>query len=124
MLDEADLYLPASAKPATKEPLESLLRRARSAGLGVFLATQSPGGLDYRARDNIGTWMLWRIQQAPAIQKLRPLLIGLGADISDELASPPLILRHVRRQTPPANPPLFREPTCPRKSPARGGRIP
>ncbi len=87
MLDEADLYLPASAKPATKEPLESLLRRARSAGLGVFLATQSPGDLDYRARDNIGTWMLGKIQQVPAIQKLRPLLADLGADISDELAS-------------------------------------
>jgi len=86
MLDEADMYLPASSRPATKEPLESLLRRARSAGLGVFLATQSPGDLDYRARDNIGTWMLGRIQQARAIEKLRPLLADLGADVADELA--------------------------------------
>ncbi|MBS0241098.1 MAG: DUF853 family protein, partial [Proteobacteria bacterium] len=34
MLDEADLYIPANAKPATAEPLQSLLKRARSAGLG------------------------------------------------------------------------------------------
>jgi hypothetical protein len=31
--------------------------------------------------------MLGRIQQVPAIQKLRPLLADLGADISEELAS-------------------------------------
>src|SRR5690606_103298 len=35
MLAEADLYLPASAKPARKEPLERLVGRARSAGVGV-----------------------------------------------------------------------------------------
>ena len=32
MFDEADLYIPANAKPATAEPLQSLLKRARSAG--------------------------------------------------------------------------------------------
>ena len=34
-LDEADAYLPAASKPATKEPLQGLLKRARSAGLGA-----------------------------------------------------------------------------------------
>jgi hypothetical protein len=38
-LDEADIYLPTQTKPATKEPMLDLLKRARSAGLGVFLAT-------------------------------------------------------------------------------------
>ncbi|HET7153773.1 MAG TPA: helicase HerA-like domain-containing protein, partial [Hyphomicrobiaceae bacterium] len=51
MFDEADLYIPANAKPATAEPLQSLLKRARSAGLGIMLATQSPGDLDYKSRD-------------------------------------------------------------------------
>jgi DNA helicase HerA-like ATPase len=41
MLDEADIYLPATSKPASKEPLESLLKRGRSAGLGIILATQN-----------------------------------------------------------------------------------
>ena len=31
LFDEADLYLPAVRQPATKAPMESLLRRARSA---------------------------------------------------------------------------------------------
>ena len=52
-LDEADRYLPATRQPATKAPLESLLKRARSAGLGLMLATQGPGDFDYRCRDNV-----------------------------------------------------------------------
>src|SRR5207248_9889833 len=33
LFDEADLYLPALSKPPTKEPMEDLRKRARSAGL-------------------------------------------------------------------------------------------
>ena len=73
-LDEADAYLPASSKPATKEPLQDLLKRARSAGLGVMLATQNPGDLDYKGRDNIGTWWIGRIGSKTAIEKMKPLL--------------------------------------------------
>ena len=74
LFDEADLYLPAQSKPATKAPMEDLLKRGRSAGLGMLLATQSPGDLDYRCRDNIGTWFLGRIKESTALQKLRPML--------------------------------------------------
>jgi hypothetical protein len=75
LLDEADRYLPAQGRPpATKEPLEHLLRRARSAGLGLFLATQTPGDFDYRCRENITTWFLGRITQDRALQKVRTLL--------------------------------------------------
>ncbi|MEY4580934.1 MAG: hypothetical protein RL701_5637, partial [Pseudomonadota bacterium] len=66
-IDEADVYMPATSKPATKEPLQDLLKRARSAGLGVMLATQSPGDLDYKARDTIGTWWIGRIGSTTAI---------------------------------------------------------
>jgi len=74
LLDEADVYLPAVGKPAAKGPLESLLRRGRSAGLGVFLATQSPGDLDYKGRDQILTWLLGRVKEPTAITKLKPML--------------------------------------------------
>jgi hypothetical protein len=75
LLDEADKYLPAQGRPpATKEPLEHLLRRARSAGLGLLLATQTPGDFDYRCRENITTWFLGRITQERALQKVRTLL--------------------------------------------------
>ncbi|HEX3594180.1 MAG TPA: hypothetical protein VHU80_03735, partial [Polyangiaceae bacterium] len=86
-LDEADLYLPAQSKPATKEPMLDLLKRARSAGLGVFLATQSPGDLDYRCRDNIRTWFVGRIAEKTAIDKMKPLLSECRTNIVSKLGS-------------------------------------
>jgi hypothetical protein len=83
-LDEADLYLPATSKPATKQPLENLIRRARSAGIGVILATQSPGDLDYKSRENITTWLVGRVSQDRAIEKLRPVF-GNHSRVADEL---------------------------------------
>ena len=71
MLDEADLYIPANSKPATSEPLQSLLKRARSAGLGIMLATQSPGDLDYKSRDQITSWFIGRVREDTALRKLR-----------------------------------------------------
>jgi GTPase SAR1 family protein len=84
-LDEADLYLPAQSKPATKEPMQDLLKRARSAGLGVLLATQSPGDLDYRCRDNIGTWFLGKIAEERAIAKMKPLFSECRTNIAGKL---------------------------------------
>lgn len=86
LLDEADLYMPATRKPATKEPMQDLLRRARSAGLGVLLATQSPGDLDYKSRDNIRTWFLGRIAETTAIAKMQPLLSDSRVNVKGKLA--------------------------------------
>ena len=83
LFDEADLYLPALKQPVTKAPMESLLKRGRSAGLSVFLATQSPGDLDYRCRDNVRTWFLGRIKEPTALGKLRPM----AGDVVDRLAA-------------------------------------
>jgi hypothetical protein len=72
--DEADAYIPASANPPTKEPMFELLRRARSEGFGVMLATQNPGDIDYKARDLIGTWLVGKVAQDRAIETMRHLL--------------------------------------------------
>jgi DNA helicase HerA-like ATPase len=64
-----------------------LLKRARSAGLGVFLATQSPGDLDYRCRDNIRTWFVGRIAEKTAIDKMKPLLSECRTNIVSKLGS-------------------------------------
>jgi len=72
--DEADAYVPATSRPSTKEPMFDLLKRARSAGIGLVLATQSPGDFDYKARDNIATFLLGRVQDPRAIEKMRNLL--------------------------------------------------
>lgn len=85
MFDEADLYLPATSKPPTKEPMENLLKRARAAGLGLMLATQSPGDLDYRCRDNVNTWLLGKISENNAIRKMSPLLEECPRDVGAEL---------------------------------------
>jgi hypothetical protein len=74
MFDEADIYLPATSKPPTKTPLESLLKRARSAGLCVMLATQSPGDLDYKCRENVRNWFVGLVKEPRALEKLKPML--------------------------------------------------
>jgi energy-coupling factor transporter ATP-binding protein EcfA2 len=74
LFDEADVYLPAQSQPATKGPMENLLRRARSAGMGIMLATKSPADLDYKCRDNIRSWFVGRVTQPVALEKMRPLL--------------------------------------------------
>lgn len=86
LFDEADIYLPATRKPATKEPMQDLLRRARSAGVGIFLATQSPGDLDYRCRDNVRTWFVGRVAERTAIEKMKPLLSDCRTNFSGKLA--------------------------------------
>jgi energy-coupling factor transporter ATP-binding protein EcfA2 len=89
LLDEADLYLPAIRQPAPKQPLESLLKRARSAGLAVLLATQSPGDLDYKGRDNIRTWLVGTVKEPRALQKLEPMFTEARADTSRLAAQKP-----------------------------------
>ncbi len=86
--DEADAYVPAIGTPPTKEPMFDLLRRARSGGLGVLLATQNPGDFDYKARDNIATWLVGKVSQARAIEKMRNL-IGAYPNVGPRLANQP-----------------------------------
>jgi DNA helicase HerA-like ATPase len=85
MFDEADLYLPAVRQPASKEPIEHLLRRGRSAGLGLFLATQSPGDFDYRCRDNIRTWFVGQVKEANSLAKMKPMLSECRGDVAARL---------------------------------------
>lgn len=87
LFDEADLYLPAQGKPSTKEPMENLLKRARSAGLGILLATQSPGDLDYRCRDQISSWFVGKVKENTALNKLKPMLSEAKVDVSSKLAN-------------------------------------
>lgn len=74
VVDEADIYLPAIRQPATKARMEDLLKRARSAGVGLFLATQSPGDFDYKCKENVRTWLIGRVKEPRAIEKLKLML--------------------------------------------------
>ena len=85
LFDEADLYLPALRQPPTKEPMENLLRRARAAGLGLLLATQSPGDFDYKCRDQIRSWFVGRVKETTALAKMRPMFRDCRVDVETKL---------------------------------------
>ncbi|HZI11825.1 MAG TPA: DUF87 domain-containing protein [Myxococcus sp.] len=85
LFDEADMYLPATRQPATKQPMENLLRRARSAGLGMLLATQSPGDFDYKCRDTIRSWFIGRIKEKTSLDKMKPMLSEARVDFTAKI---------------------------------------
>jgi hypothetical protein len=87
LFDEADVYLPAGTRqPATKAPMEDLLKRARSAGVGIFLATQSPGDFDYKCKENVRTWLIGRVKEPRALEKLKPMLAAAKGGVTNKLA--------------------------------------
>ena len=98
MFDEADLYLPATKKPATKEPMENLLKRARSSGLGILLASQNPGDFDYRCRDNIRMWLLGQIKEEQSLRKMRPMLNEFREDLTKRLPGQSIGQFHMVRE--------------------------
>src|SRR5258707_13303630 len=65
--------------------MEDLLRRARSAGLGLLLATQSPGDFDYKCRDNIRAWFVGCVKEPTALAKMKPMLSECRIDIAARL---------------------------------------
>ncbi len=61
-MDEIFGYFPPSKNPPSKLPMITLLKQARSFGIGVILSTQNPVDLDYKGLSNIGTWFIGRLQ--------------------------------------------------------------
>src|SRR5579871_6449673 len=55
-------FPPYPRNPPTKEPLLRLLKQARAFGIGLILATQNPGDLDYKSLSNAGTWFIGKLQ--------------------------------------------------------------
>jgi len=85
-IDEMFGYFPPHPKnPPTKEPLMRLLKQARAFGLGLILATQNPGDLDYKGLTNAGTWFIGRLQSD---NDRRRVMDGLQAmaNVNDNLS--------------------------------------
>lgn len=62
--DEVFGYFPPYPfNPPSKVPLLTLMKQARSFGLGVLLATQNPVDIDYKGLSNAGTWIIGKLQQ-------------------------------------------------------------
>ena len=80
------LYLPAQRQPPTKGPMEDLLElRPAAAGVGLLLATQSPGDFDYKCRDNIRAWFVGRVKEETALAKMKPMLSDCRLDVAARL---------------------------------------
>ncbi len=74
-IDEVADFLPPHPRyPPSKKMLMLLLRQARKYGVGVMLATQSPGDIDYKAFDNTSTLFLGKIQTKQSITKILDMI--------------------------------------------------
>ncbi|MBU1975038.1 MAG: DUF853 family protein [Nanoarchaeota archaeon] len=70
-IDElAGLMPPPPANPPSKRLLELLIRQARAFGLGIIVATQSPGDVDYRIFGNLGTRFIGRLRTDRELEKV------------------------------------------------------
>ncbi len=83
--DEVAGYLPPYPRnPPCKDPLLTLMKQARSVGLGVILSTQNPVDLDYKALSNAGLWCIGRLS---TVQDRERLLKGIdGRDLDGTVA--------------------------------------
>ena len=61
-MDEIFGFMPPVENPPSKRPFLTLLKQARTFGLGIVVATQNPVDLDYKALSNTGTWLIGRLQ--------------------------------------------------------------
>jgi hypothetical protein len=78
------LFPPYPKNPPTKEPLLRLIKQARAFGVGLILATQNPGDLDYKGLSNAGTWFIGRLSSENDRKKVMAGLQSM-ADTSEDM---------------------------------------
>lgn len=70
-IDELAGFIPAPpANPSTKRQLELLIRQARAFGLGIIVATQNPGDIDYKIFGNIGSRFVGKLRTQLDMEKV------------------------------------------------------
>lgn len=69
-LDEARDYIPATKKPAAKEPLIRLFTQGRKYGVSCLLCTQSPRSVDYNVFGNCSTKIIGRMESAQDLERI------------------------------------------------------
>lgn len=84
-VDEMYGYFPPYPKnPPTKQPFMRLLKQARAFGIGLILATQNPGDLDYKGLSNAGTWFIGRLNSDNDRQRVMEGLQSLATNSEGE----------------------------------------
>lgn len=83
-VDEMFGYFPPYPKnPPTKEPILRLIKQARAFGIGLILATQNPGDLDYKGLSNAGTWFIGRLSSENDRKKVMDGLQSMATSTDD-----------------------------------------
>ncbi len=86
-MDEIYGYLPPVSNPPSKRLFLTLLKQARAFGVGLLLATQNPGDLDYKALGNVGTWFIGRLQTERDKEKVLEGLVTANSGVDKETLS-------------------------------------
>ena len=81
-MDEIFGYFPPNANPPSKQPMLTLLKQARSFGVGIILSTQNPVDIDYKGLANIGTWFIGRLQTKQDKEKV---IDGLSSAVEGKI---------------------------------------
>jgi DNA helicase HerA-like ATPase len=81
-MDEIFGYFPPNSNPPSKQPMLTLLKQARSFGVGVILSTQNPVDIDYKGLANIGTWFIGRLQTKQDKEKV---IDGLSSAVEGKI---------------------------------------
>lgn len=103
--DEVFGYFPPHPyNPPSKEPILRLLKQARAFGLGMVIATQNPGDIDYKGLANAGTWFIGKLQTETdkskvlsGLQSVATVDAGMNVDNVSQLLSsidPRVFLMH------------------------------
>jgi hypothetical protein len=84
VFDEVYGYLPPYPRdPPSKAPLLSLIKQGRSFGISVFLSTQNPFDIDYRALGNARLWVIGRLQTANDRKRALEGIVEAGISIGE-----------------------------------------
>lgn len=87
-IDElAGLLPPPPANPPCKRLLELLIRQARAFGLGIIVATQNPGDIDYKLLGNLGTRFVGKLRTQNDIEKVATATGLATAELRDDIGA-------------------------------------
>lgn len=87
-IDElAGLLPPPPSNPTSKKLLETLIRQARAFGLGIIVATQNPGDIDYKILGNIGTRFIGKLRTQNDIEKVASATDNKPAELKQKITN-------------------------------------
>jgi hypothetical protein len=84
-IDELAPFLPPVRRTACKEALLLLIRQARKYGIGLILATQNIGDLDYKSLNQCATWLLGKSSARRELEKASDQLRALPGSEADRI---------------------------------------